>query len=66
MNSTSRTLLTLAMLVPLAACQTTRTTATGKAVCAIWQPVTYSASGDTGQTVDEIRAANAKRDAYCK
>ena len=65
MNSTSRTLLTLAMLAPLAACQTTPTTET-RAVCAIWQPVTFSASGDTSQTVAEVRAANAKRDAFCK
>jgi len=56
----------LAMLA-LTGCQSmTHTTATGKAVCAIWQPVTYSASGDTGQTVSEVRASNAKRDAYCK
>lgn len=54
------------MLAPLAACQTTRTTEIGKAVCAIWQPVTYSASGDTQQTIDEARANNARRDAYCK
>jgi len=28
--------------------------------------VTYSAKGDTAQTVNEVRALNAKRDAYCK
>jgi hypothetical protein len=54
------------MLAPLAACQTTRTTATDKAVCSIWGNVTYSASSDSQQTVDEIRALNAKRDAYCR
>lgn len=55
------------MLAPLAACQTTRGTATpDKAVCALWGEVTYSGSQDTQQTVAEIRALNAKRDAYCK
>lgn len=66
MKSTSRTLLTLPMLVLLAACQTTRTTATtDKAACSIWSNVTYSGSQDSSQTVAEIRALNAKRDAYC-
>jgi len=55
-------------MLALTGCQSMiPTTATpGKAVCAIWQPVTYSASGDTGQTVSGVRASNAKRDAYCK
>ena len=55
----------LAMLA-LMGCQSMTPTTATKAVCAIWQPVTYSASGDTGQTVSEVRASNAKRDAYCK
>ena len=55
----------LPLLALLAACSTTRTTATDDA-CLIWVPVTYSANGDTPQTVQEIRALNAKRDAYCK
>lgn len=54
----------LPMLVLLAACTTTRATET-KAVCAIWSGVTFSQVQDSGQTVDEIRALNAKRDAYC-
>ena len=55
------------MLVLLAACQTTRTTATAdKAVCSIWQSVTYSASQDSQQTIAEVRQQNARRDAYCK
>lgn len=55
------------MLSLLAACQTTPTTATAsKAVCAIWTPVTYSASQDSQATIDGIRALNARRDAYCK
>lgn len=55
------------MLVLLAACQTTRTTATAdKAVCAIWSPITYSAANDSEQTIAEVRRQNARRDAYCK
>lgn len=66
MNGISKRLLMLLMLVPLAACQTTRGTATdAKAVCALWSGVTFSQAQDSGQTVDEIRALNAKRDAYC-
>ena len=48
----------------LAACKTTPTTGTDD-ICLIWTPITYSGSGDTPRTVDEIRAQNAKRDAYC-
>lgn len=66
MSSIFRISLTLGMLVPLAACQTTRTTAIDKAVCAIWTPVTYSGSKDTPETVASNRALNAKRDAYCR
>lgn len=55
-------------MLALAACQTTTpTTGTaGREVCLIWAPVTYSAKGDTEQTVTEVRALNAKRDAFCK
>lgn len=61
---TSSVLLALGLL---AACQTTPTTGTAsKAVCAIWTPVTYSASQDSQATIDGIRALNARRDAYCK
>ena len=54
------------MLALAAACTTTRTTETGKEVCLIWQDQSYSASKDSQQTVEEIRAKNAKRAAYCK
>jgi hypothetical protein len=54
------------VLVLLAACSTTRTTGTGKEVCLIWTPATYSAKGDTPETIDGNRALNAKRDAFCK
>lgn len=68
MNRASKSLLMLLMLALLAACQTTRTTATtgNKAVCALWGDVTYSGSQDSEQTIAEVRALNAKRDAYCK
>ena len=46
-------------------CQTPGTATDTKAVCAIWSGVTFSQAQDSGQTVDEIRALNAKRDAYC-
>ncbi len=55
------------MLALLAACKTTSGTATtDRAICALWGEVTYSGSEDSQQTVAEIRALNAKRDAYCK
>lgn len=53
------------MLALLAGCSQTIATATTPDACLIWAPVTYSAKGDTKQTVDEVRALNAKRDAYC-
>ena len=48
----------------LAACTTTRTTATDDA-CLIWLSQSYSAANDAPETVDEIRQKNAIRDAYC-
>lgn len=49
----------------------TRTTATTPGgskpdVCLIWTPVSYSAKGDTPETVDGNRALNARRNAYCR
>lgn len=67
MNSISKTLPLLLMLALLTACKTTSGTATtGKAICALWGELTYSGSEDSQQTVAEVRALNAKRDAYCK
>lgn len=55
------------MLALLAGCSTTSAIGTtGREVCLIWSDVTYSAKSDTAQTVEEIRALNAKRDAFCK
>lgn len=54
------------MLALLAACQTTPTIGTGREVCLIWTPATYSAKGDTQATIDGNRALNARRAAYCR
>lgn len=68
MRSIFRILLTLLALALLVACSQTLTTATTKSdpVCLIWTPATYSAKGDTAETVEGNRALNAKRDAFCK
>jgi len=55
----------LLMLALTAGCKTTPTTATGSDVCLIWRPVTYSASQDSEQTIEEARENNARRAAYC-
>jgi len=31
-----------------------------------WRPITYSSSKDTPETVDEVRANNRARKAFCK
>src|SRR5690606_17876357 len=62
---TSIALSVLLGLSLLAACKTIPTTGTMDDVCLIWRPITYSASGETPRTVNEIRAQNARRDAYC-
>lgn len=66
MQGTFRKSLMLLTLALLAACSMTRTTGTGREVCLIWTPVTYSAKGDTQETIDGNRALNARRAAYCK
>lgn len=59
-------LLTLAIMSILPACsQTLATATTGKAECALFPPITYSAKGDTAETVRQVRAYNAGRDKYC-
>lgn len=60
--SVSSALLTLGLL---AACQTTPGTATTDDVCLIWDDITYSGSGDTSLTIEQVRELNARRDAYC-
>lgn len=62
--SSSSALLALALL---SGCATIRTTGTGQPdACLVWGIITYASEHDSRQTVDEIRALNAKRDAYCK
>lgn len=56
----------LLMLALLAGCKTTRTTGTTGDVCLIWTPVTYSATQDSTDTVQEVRDLNARRDSYCR
>lgn len=62
-----RRLLTLpllaALLIPLAACQTTGSGETE--VCAAWRPVTWS-QRDTLETIDGVKGNNARRGAWCK
>lgn len=47
---------------------TTPTTATVSTddACLIWEEQSYSASQDSQQTQDEIRAKNAVRNDYCR
>jgi len=56
----------LMLLALLAACKTIPTTGTTPDVCLIWKPVTYSAGQDSGETINEVREQNAKRNAYCQ
>ena len=56
----------LAIPFALTGClSTTRTGGTDKAVCSIFPPITYS-SGDTPETVTQVRRHNAGYDRYCK
>lgn len=56
----------LMLLVPLLGCTTTPSTGIPNEVCLIWRPVTYSASRDSLETVEEIRAQNARRQSFCE
>lgn len=57
----------LVLPVLLATCETTPSTGTiSNEVCLIWRPLTYSARGDTPETVEQVRAHNARRQAYCE
>lgn len=54
----------LALLLILVACKTTQTTVTDTS-CTAFRKITYSASGDTAITVQQIREHNAAWDALC-
>lgn len=66
MQSTARVLLALLCGTTLAACATTPTTATDCVPCAALKPISFSASGDTGQTVREVRGFNAVLREVCR
>lgn len=52
-------------LVILPSCETvTGSAATNRTVCAVWQPVSWSAK-DTDQTILEVKANNARRAGWC-
>lgn len=65
----SRKLLALLPLcVLVTTCQMIPTTATTENVpdvCLVWNAIDYSASGDTPETVLDIRKSNAAHDTYC-
>ncbi len=58
-------LLVLALVMILAACKTTPPIVTDVS-CVAFGEITYSASGDTPQTIAEIRQHNAAWRALCK
>ena len=50
----------------LTACASlTATTATNKAVCDVWQDLSWSKK-DTNETIGEIKVNNARREGWCK
>lgn len=70
MPNTSRISSALPLLAALcgltmAGCSQTPTIATTRAECAVWPVITYSASQDSAQTVQEVRQANAARKVWC-
>jgi len=57
-------LISLAVLL-LAACSTTHTIVTDTS-CQVLNPITYSGSKDTPETIQQIREHNAVWDSLCK
>ena len=58
-------LLLLAVLLPLAACQTTTPISVTDTSCLAFQPIRYSRR-DTPETAEQIRQHNAAWDSLCK
>ena len=58
-------LLAVALITLLAACQKTPTIGTSSVTCSAFGTITFSASGDTKQTIMEIRSHNAAWRAIC-
>ena len=57
-------LLAVALLIPLAGCKTTGSGVTD--VCeTAWRPISWSQK-DTARTIEEVKANNARRGAWCK
>lgn len=63
--SGGRPMLAVLCGLTMVGCCQTPTIATTRAECAVWPVITYSASNDTPQTVQEIRQANAARKVWC-
>ena len=58
-------LLVIALFIPLVACQKIPTIGTSSVTCSAFGTITFSASGDTKQTIMEIRSHNAAWRAIC-
>lgn len=56
-------ILSLALTPLLASCA--KTTATAETSCLVWRPISWSKK-DTDQTIEEVKAHNARRKAYCE
>ena len=63
MRTVPKMLLAAALLIPLAGCQTTGGAGI-EATCAQWRGISWSRK-DTLQTVDDVKANNARRKAFC-
>lgn len=59
----SRLMLLLALATQATGC--CKTTATAETVCSVWRPITWSVN-DTPETIAEIKAHNARRNAWCE
>lgn len=64
-------LLASVLLIPLAGCKTTGTAVTSPCVAQAagqepaWRPISWS-SKDTLKTIEEVKAHNARHEAWCK
>lgn len=57
-----RALLRVIATITLAGCE--RATVTDGTECSVWLPISWSAQ-DTDETIREIKAHNARREAWC-
>lgn len=61
-----RPMLAAALILPLTACGAIRETGMSiSGACVAFSPITYSATGDTRETVRQVRGHNAAWDAVC-